>query len=401
MQAETPNKAGDRPRPSSGIIVALVAGLAAISMLSTNIMLPAFPQIAEDLAVSARDLGLTLSSFYITYALGQLIVGPLSDRYGRKRLIVGGLMVFVAGTIIGGLAKSLEVLVLARIIQACGACAASVLSRAIARDMFDGEALAKALSLTMIATAAAPGFSPLVGGFLSITVGWRTTFILVGLAAVVITVVYVRVLGETHPINRRAATSAHQVILAYGGLMKDRRFILPALSMSLLMSGLLASFGAAPAILMGGIGLTSLQAGCYFASTVFVVFGAGITAPRLAHCYGSPRIATLGIACAMLGGAMLLFGPAQPELWWYTLSMVTFLWGMGLANPLGTALAMGPFGPRAGLASALLGFLTMGLAAIATWLGSVLPFPPVTTLGGIQFVACLCAIGLFTARSNQ
>ncbi|WP_214509256.1 multidrug effflux MFS transporter [Pseudomonas brassicacearum] len=387
-------------QPLTGKVVALLAGLAAISMLSTNIILPAFADIGEDLGVTARELGLTLSSFFITFALGQLVVGPLADRYGRQKLVLGGLSVFVVGTVIAGLATTLDVLIAGRVVQALGVCAASVLSRAIARDLFEGETLARALSLTMIATAAAPGFSPLAGSVLSVTLGWRAIFILVGLAAVVLAFFYVRDLGETHPADRRAPHSAKSVVLAYGRLALDRRFILPALSMSLLMSGLFASFAAAPAILMQGIGLTSLQTGLYFAATVFVVFAAGMAAPRLAHRHGA-RIATLvGIACAMAGGGLLLVGPAAPGLGWYALSMITFLWGMGLANPLGTAITMGPFGKEAGMASALLGFLSMGAAALTTWLASVLSFAPVTTLGGIQTTACLVALVLFLLRGR-
>lgn len=400
MTAAFANTPAQAVQPLTGRLVALLAGLAAIGMLSTNIILPAFPLIGEDLRVSAREMGLTLSSYFITFALGQLVVGPLADRYGRQKLVLGGLAIFVVGTVIGGLATSLEMLIAGRVVQALGVCSASVLSRAIARDLFEGEALARALSLTMIATAAAPGFSPLAGSVLSVALGWRAIFILVGLAAVVLAFFYVRGLGETHPADRRAPHSAKSVVLAYARLALDRRFILPALSMSLLMSGLFASFAAAPAILMKGIGLTSLQTGFYFASTVFVVFGAGMAAPRLAHRHGAGVITLLGIACAMAGGGLLLAGSADPSLGWYALSMVTFLWGMGLANPLGTAIAMGPFGKEAGMASALLGFVSMGAAALTTWLASVLAFAPVTTLGGIQLVACLVAMVLFVLRGR-
>ncbi|WP_434460846.1 multidrug effflux MFS transporter [Serratia plymuthica] len=384
----------------TGKIVALLAGLSAISILSTNIILPAFPEIGEQLGVSARELGLTLSSFFITFALAQLVVGPLADRYGRKKLVLGGLSIFIVGTVVGGLAGSLETLIVGRIIQALGVCAAAVLARAIARDLFEGETLARALSLTMIAAAAAPGFSPLVGSVLTTALGWRAIFILVGIAAFVVAVFYVNVLGETHPAERRAPHSILSVLVAYAKLAANGTFILPALSMSLLMSGLFASFGAAPAILMNGIGLSSLQAGLYFAATVFVVFAAGMAAPRLAHRYGPQIITSGGILTALLGGSLLLIGPETPGLAWYTLSMSLYLWGMGLANPLGTAITMGPFGKQAGLASALLGFLTMGAAAITTWLGSVLTFPAVTTLGGIQATACLIALLLFLLRGK-
>lgn len=397
-------EAGDQisqnPRLTGKIIV-LLAGLSAISTLSTNIILPAFPDIGEQLGVSARELGLTLSSFFITFALAQLVVGPLADRYGRKKLILGGLSIFIVGTVVGGLAGSFETLIIGRVIQALGVCAAAVLARAIARDLFDGETLARALSLTMIATAAAPGFSPLVGSVLTTTLGWRAIFILVGLAAFAVAIFYTATLGETHPTERRAPVSIPGVIVAYFRLAVNGQFILPALSVSLLMSGLFASFGAAPAILIKGIGLSSLQVGFYFAATVFVVFGAGMAAPPLARRYGAQIITSAGILTALLGGGMLLIGPESPGLGWYSLSMVMYLWGMGLANPLGTAITMGPFGKQAGLASALLGFLTMGAAAITTWLGSVLTFSAVTTLGGIQTTACMIALLLFLLRGKS
>lgn len=387
--------------PLTRKIIVLLAGLSAIGTLSTNIILPAFPEIAEQLGVSARELGLTLSSFFITFALAQLVVGPLADRYGRKKLILVGLSIFIVGTVVGGLAGSLETLIIGRVIQALGVCAAAVLARAIARDLFDGETLARALSLTMIATAAAPGFSPLVGSVLTTTLGWRAIFILVGLAAFAVAIFYTATLGETHPNERRAPVSIPGVIVAYFRLAVNGKFILPALSVSLLMSGLFASFGAAPAILIKGIGLSSLQVGFYFAATVFVVFGAGMAAPPLARRYGAQIITSAGILTALLGGGMLLIGSESPGLGWYSLSMVMYLWGMGLANPLGTAITMGPFGKQAGLASALLGFLTMGAAAITTWLGSVLTFSAVTTLGGIQTTACMIALLLFLLRGKS
>ncbi|HDS1738507.1 multidrug effflux MFS transporter [Pseudomonas putida] len=379
----------------TGRMVALLAGLSAISILSTNIILPAFPEIGQQLGVSSRELGLTLSSFFITFALAQLVVGPLADRFGRKRLVLGGLTLFVIGTLVAGLANSLGMLITGRVIQALGVCAAAVLARAIARDLFEGETLARALSLTMIATAMAPGFSPLIGSLLTTALGWRAIFVMVGIAAVVIAFFYARGLGETLPFERRVMQSVPQVMAAYGRLLGDGRFILPAGAVSLLMSGLFASFGAAPAILMSGMGLSSLQAGLYFAATVFVVFAAGLATPRLARRFGSRRVASFGLAIAALAGGLLLIAPSEPGLAWYSLSMVTFLWGMGLANPLGTAITMGPFGNEAGLASALLGFLTMGAAAITTWLVSILDFAPVTTLGATQLVVCLIGLGLF------
>ncbi|WP_313455587.1 multidrug effflux MFS transporter [Pseudomonas sp.] len=376
-------------------VIALLAGLAAISNLSSNIILPAFPDIAQQLHVSTQELGLTLSSFFITFALAQLVVGPLADSYGRKRLVVGGLMIFVAGTFWAANATTLDMLILGRIIQGVGVCAAAVLARSIARDLYHGESLARALSLTMIAAATAPGFSPLIGSMLNTTLGWRALFITVGISAILIALFYVRGIGETLPDHRRVALSVPAILIAYCKLVSNSIFILPALATSLLMSGLFASFAAAPSILMEGMGLSSLQVGLYFAATVLVVFAAGLVAPRLAHRFGSRAMTLVGFTTAFIAGAVLLIGPSNPGLGWYSLSMVLFLWGMGIANPLGTALTMTPFGKEAGLASALLGFLTMALGAVSTWIVSTPKFPTVAALGATQAAVCLVAIVLF------
>src|SRR5437763_11345138 len=273
-------------RRLTGGILFLVAGLAALGALATNIILPAFPQIGASLGVSSQELGLTLSSFFVAFAFGQLLVGPLSDRFGRKWLVQGGLAVFVAGSVLCAFADALAFLVFGRVIQALGACAASVLSRAIARDLFDGEALARALALTMIAVAAAPGFSPLLGSAFDGLFGWRVTFLVVAAFGVVLALHYETGTGETHPANRRAPLTASAVASAYGRLAVDPRFLLPAVSVSLVIGGLYTFFAAAPAILMNGLGLTAFELGSYFASTVFIVFAAGFLAPRLARRWG-------------------------------------------------------------------------------------------------------------------
>ena len=336
-----------------------------------------------------------MSSFFVAFAFGQLLVGPLSDRFGRKWLVLGGLAVFVAGSVLCALADTLPVLILGRVIQALGACAASVLSRAIARDLFDGEKLARALALTMIAMAAAPGFSPLLGSALDSQFGWRITFLVVAAFGVALALHYWTSAGETHPADRRASLTAPAVASAYGRLAVDPRFILPAVSVSLIIGGLYTFFAAAPAILMNGLGLTAFQVGWYFASTVFIVFAAGFLAPRLAHRWGQRAIGTVGASIA-LAGSLILFGfAAAPALIPFTMAIALYLLGMGLINPLGTAIALHPFGKQAGLASALLGFLQMGCAAIGASLASVLPFQPFASLAVILTAGSALALLVF------
>lgn len=376
-------------------LLLVLGGLAALGALSTNIILPSFPHIAADLGVATTDLGITMSAFFLVFAFGQLLVGPLSDRYGRRPVVLGGLLVFVAGSLVAASAGDLATLTAGRVIQGAGVSAASVLARAVARDLFQGPELARALALTMVAMAAAPGFSPLLGGALDSLAGWRPAFAAVALAGLAVAVLYARTVGETHPADRRMPLELGPVLRAYAGLAADRRFMLPALAVGLLMGGLFGLFAAAPAILIDGLGLSTLQFGLYFAGTVFLVFAAGLIAPRLAARAGSATVALGGLVLALAGGTALL-ALGVPSFPVFLAATSVFLFGMGLANPLGTALALAPFGDRAGLASALLGFLQMGGAGIGVALATA-GGDPAVALGAVQASFGLAAVLLLAA----
>ncbi len=389
------------PARLSGRLLAVLAGLAALGALSTNIILPAFPRMASELGVDTRDMGLVLSSFFLAFAIGQLFVGPVSDRWGRRAPVLGGLALFLAGSLVCAWAPTLPLLVAGRVVQALGVCAASVLSRAIARDLFEGEALSRTLALTMVAMAAAPGFSPLLGSAMEYGPGWRASFALVALLGLLLALAYAVVVGETHPADRRAAATPAAVLRGYAALARDVRFMGPALAVSVIIGGLYAFFAATPAMLMGRIGLSAVQLGLFFASTVFVVFAAGMLAPRLAHRWGAARVARCGCAVAVAGALALLAGGEDGGLGQFTAAVALYLFGMGLVNPLGTAMALGPFSRQAGLASSLLGGLQMGCAGGMTALASLAGGSPAVTLGLVLAVASALAWAALMARGRQ
>tara|TARA_R100000306_G_scaffold62423_1_gene69948 strand:+ start:5214 stop:6422 length:1209 start_codon:yes stop_codon:yes gene_type:complete len=379
----------------TGELLFLLASLAALGALATNIILPAFPDMAVDLDTSVIGLSATLSSFFVAFAIGQLFVGPLSDRFGRRWLVLSGLAVFVIGSVICAFSHTLPQLIGGRVVQALGACATSVLARAVARDLFDGQALVRALSLIMIAMAAAPGFSPLLGGAFNSWLGWQSTFALVGVLAVVLAFHYNIKLGETHNADKRSVTSIPTILKTYWRLLTDWRFTAPALAVSFILGALYAFFAMAPAILMAGFHFSPFGLGVFFASTVFVVFGAGFLAPRLAHRWGQVQAARIGIVVALAGGSALLLG--KEDFVFFSASLAIFLLGMGVANPLGTAIALQPFGRQAGAASALLGFLQMGCAALAISVSAMLGVPAYTALGIILTSSLILAFAAFLA----
>ena len=381
---------------------AVICAFAATGILSTNIFLPSLPVIAADLRVSSAAVTSTITVFLAIFAVGQLIVGPLSDRLGRQTPILIGLCIFMLGTMWCAFAGDLLDLLIGRSIQAAGACTMAVLSRAIARDLFDGQALAKVMASITIATAAAPGFSPLVGSALDHLFGWRSEFAFVAVFAICAGAAYVAFVGET-----KAAPdgSLHQlsIIGSYLGLIRDARFVAPARTAGLLMAGLFAVFSGTPRVLLEGFGLSPVTLGLLFAGVVFLVFGAGMLAPRLSARFGLYHATLVGLGSAVVGGVALLLAVlvARNSLLPFLAAASVFLFGLGIASPLSSAAALSPFGDRAGAAAALFGFSQMAGAACGASLAALLASDPAIGLGIVLALTSLLALVLhgWKARS--
>jgi DHA1 family bicyclomycin/chloramphenicol resistance-like MFS transporter len=403
MADQTVSSIAAAPRPeisSTFAQVAVLAMLAATGTLATNILLPSLPQMAASLKVSTAEVTSAITVFLAVFALGQLVVGPISDRYGRRWPVLTGFAVFLAGSVWCGFATDLSGLLTGRVIQAAGACATSVLSRAIARDLFSGAALGRAMALIMIAMAAAPGFSPLLGGALDHFFGWRSEFAFIGMFAGVGAVAYGTVLGETHR-STRIPLDPLAIARTYFGLSTDRRFLIPAATVSLIMGGLFSLFSAAPRVLIEGLHFTPIELGLFFAGTVMIVFAAGMLATKLAPRFGLDRSIRGGLVAAAAGSiALLLVSVFNASFLPFLAAICVFLLGMGIVNPLGTAQALSPFGEKAGAASALLGFWQMMTAAIGVFLAATLSHDAMFALGIVLIVASLLATGLYTMRAK-
>lgn len=402
MADETISAIDTAPRgeASSSTQIAVLAALASIGTLATNILLPSLPMMAASLKVSTASVTSAITIFLAVFAVGQLLVGPISDRYGRRIPVLAGFVVFIIGSAWCGLSNDISSLLTGRVIQAAGACSTSVLSRAIARDLFSGERLARAMALIMIAMAAAPGFSPLLGGALDFTFGWRSEFAFVALFALIAAAAYMAVLGETHHATRLPLNPL-AIAKNYVELSADRRFLIPAATVSLIMGGLFAMFSSAPRILIEALHFTPIQLGLFFAGTVMAVFSAGMLATRLAPRFGLDRAIQAGLLLAATGAvAILLVALFDGTFLPFLAAMSIFLLGMGIVNPLGTAQALSPFGARAGAASALIGFWQMMGAAFGVWLAATISHEAMYALGVVLTLASLIALGLYTMRKK-
>jgi MFS transporter, DHA1 family, multidrug resistance protein len=391
----------DRPLARAvplGLQVAVLAALSASGTLATNILLPSLPSIAVAVGVSSAQVTSAITIFLAMFAVGQLVVGPLSDRFGRRIPVMIGFAVFFAGSIWCALANDLAALLIGRVVQAGGACATSVLSRAIARDLFQGEKLARVLTFVMVAMAAAPGFSPLVGGALDHFFGWRSAFVFVGIFAVVAASAFLAAFGETHHAPR-AEFDFSTISKNYWSLSTDRRFLVPAATVSLILGALFAMFSALPRVLIEGLDFTPMQLGLFFAGTVMMVFSAGIIATRIVPHLGLDRSICIGLALACVGGGMvLLFALFDGRFLPFLVGACVFLLGMGMVNPLCSAQALSPFGDRAGAASALLGFWQMLAAALGVSLAAVIARNPMIGLGLVLVLASTLGSAIYQVR---
>jgi DHA1 family bicyclomycin/chloramphenicol resistance-like MFS transporter len=381
-----------------GLQVAVLAALSASGTLATNILLPSLPSIAIAVGVSSAQVTAAITIFLAMFALGQLVVGPMSDRFGRRVPVMIGFAVFFAGSIWCALATDFAALLIGRVVQAGGACATSVLSRAIARDLFEGEKLARVLTFVMVAMAAAPGFSPLVGGALDHFFGWRSAFVFVAIFAAVAAMAYFVVFGETH-LAPRAEFDPSAIAKNYWSLSTDRRFVIPAATVSLILGALFAMFSALPRVLIEGLDFTPMQLGLFFAGTVMIVFSAGIIATKIVRHLGLDRSICIGLALACVGGGMvLLFALFDRRFLPFLSGACVFLLGMGMVNPLCSAQTLSPFGDRAGAASALLGFWQMLAAALGVSLAAVIAKDPMIGLGLVLVLASILASAIYQFR---
>ncbi|MES2939457.1 MAG: Bcr/CflA family efflux MFS transporter [Pseudomonadota bacterium] len=380
-------------------LLAILTLLATLAMLATNLYLPSMPRLAEEFGTTAGGARATLTVFLAAFALSQLAWGPLSDAWGRRRVLTAGLVLYALAAVACALASSLDALLAARAVQGIGACAASTLVRAIARDWFEGAELAHALAVILTLMTAAPGFSPLLGGLIEATLGWRADFALLaacGAAAALLawTCIPDRGLAPV-PLSPRA------LLRSYRHIATTPEFLAPTLATSLGVAGLFAFFAAAPTIFMQHLGVSAVMFGLVPAGLVFALFAGGTMPGMLRRRLGTNGAILVAIGLMAAGGlGMCVLVLARPLGWInFVLPLLPYLAGIGIINPVATAAAMQPFPRNAGAAAALNGFCQLTGAAFGTALLALFPMPaalPITL--AICAIAALCAFALFTAR---
>lgn len=356
------------PNPSSHWPLVICLGLvAALAPLSIDMYLPSFTAIGADLGASAAQIQLTLSGYMIGFTLGQLAYGPLSDRFGRKYVLLSGITIYVAMTIACATAGDVESLTAYRFFQAIGGGAGTVLSRAIIRDRYSGVQMAKVMSLMLTIILFAPMIAPVIGGYVLIWFGWRAVFwtlVIFGVLAIGVVVFGIK---ESLPPERRSKPGFRPLLRSYASVLTHRQAIGYILTGGITFGALFAFLSGAPFVFIEIYGVAPEHLGFIFTLNVVGVMAGGWLNSKLVMTEGVVRMLTLGV-WLLFAGAVALFVLISTNVWgvWgVILGIVFFTLPLNLINANAAAGALEFFPDNAGTASAVVGSVRYGFGAIS------------------------------------
>ncbi len=376
-------------KPPTEVTLVLVLGLlAAFGPLAIDMYLPAFPAIGQDLGASERAVGWTLAVYFAGLSLGQLVVGPVTDRIGRLRPLRLGLVLFAAGSAGAALAPRIELLVAARAVQALGGATCAVTSRAVVRDLYRGGDAARMNSRLVLVMGVAPMLAPLVGGALLTAFGWRSIFVVLLAIAAATFVIVAASLTETAPVQTTRVGHGQ----ALRAIIGDRGFVGHALVVALAQAGMFAYITGAPAVFMDLHHVTPGHFGWFFGSNAAgYVAGSQLNA-RLVRAAPPTTILTGGlVSLCTTGAALVAISVTDAGLWPTAAAFFAFVSSLGFIMPNAIAVALEDQGPRAGNAAAWMGALQFGVAAGASSLVSALGDGTARPLAAIMLGLALAA----------
>lgn len=356
------------PKPASHWPLTICLGLvAALAPLSIDMYLPSFPAIAQDLGATAAQIQLTLSVYILGFTLGQLAYGPMSDRFGRRPVLLSGICLYVAMSVLCATAPDAESLTLYRFFQAIGGGAGTVLSRAIIRDRYEGVIMAKVMSLMLTIILFAPMIAPVIGGYLLVWFGWRAVFwTLVGAGILAIGVVIFGI-KESLPPERRAAPGFAPVLRGYVTVLCHKKALGYILAGGVTFGALFAFLSGAPFVFIEYYGVAPEHLGFIFTLNVLGVMGGGWLNSRLVTTRGIREMMTMGV-WLLFAGAIILFALIATDilgLWGAILGIVFFTLPLNMINANAAAGTLEFFPHNAGTASAVVGAVRYGCGAIS------------------------------------
>ncbi|WP_162934924.1 multidrug effflux MFS transporter [Pseudomonas cavernae] len=380
-------------RPIPLPLLFLLGSLAAIAPLSTDMYLPAFAAIRQEIGLAAGDVELSFSSYFIGMLIGMLCYGPVSDRIGRKLPLLVGLGLYVCASAAITQAGDLTNLVFWRFLQGLGGCAGAVLTFAIIRDRCDMAQSAHNISLLVLIMGAAPVLAPLLGGWVMELAGWRNVFTALSLFGVAL-FLYAFVVLDERPVAHHGDSGFFAVLREYLDLLKSSRFMTFVLIQALVMGGMFSYIIGSPSVLMDIHGISPGMFGYFFGANAIGVMIAGQLNRALLKRFAPVEILRPALWLPLLGGALLVIDAqlAESTLWLVLPGFFLAVCSVGFVNPNASALAMADQGRRAGKASAILNGAIFGFGMLAGLLLNLCYTGTTATVAWLMFGCAMLAI---------
>jgi len=388
-EAQSTSSIGQRTR-----LVIVLGALSTFGPLSIDMYLPALPQLARDFGASASSIQLTLSACLIGLALGQVLAGPLSDTYGRRRPLLIGVGAYAVASLVCALAPSLLLLTILRCVQGLAGAAGIVIARAIVRDLYAGAAAARFFSLLMIVSGLAPILVPIMGGQVLQFTSWRGVFLVLFVSGVLLLVLAALGLTETLPSEVRQTGGLRATRTTFRRLLADSAFVGYAGACGFAFAAIFAYISGSSFVLQEIYGVSPQGYSIIFGMNAFGLMAAGQMNGRLVSRVSPQRLLIGGLTATACGGAALLAVVAGGNrgLGGVTIGLFLVVASLGFVMPNATTLALGGQPRTAGSASALLGVLQYAVGAAAAPLvglggGSALPMAIVIAVCGVSALA--------------
>jgi MFS transporter, DHA1 family, multidrug resistance protein len=361
-------------RPNTLSFTLLLGALTATTALATDMSLPALPTLAAVFAASADEVQLTLSLFVLGYGGGQLVYGPLSDRFGRRPLLLAGLVIYTAAGFACALAPSIGALVGARFVQGLGGCVGPILGRAVVRDHFSGIRAAQMLSYVTVVFALAPLVAPSIGGVLLDLFGWRAIFLTFGGFGLALSFATWLGFGESLSAPDPQALAWGRLLANARLFFANRRCVGAMLVNCFIFAGLFAFISGSPFVFIEVYGVPPGRFGLYFAMSALAVMAGAAVNGRLVRHLPPIRVLRIGLSVLALAGlaalGMVALGWSGPFL--FMLAVMGYVFAQGISMPNSIATAMEPLPQMAGMAASLLGAVQMAGGAAAGYAVNVL-----------------------------
>nr|WP_269327285.1 multidrug effflux MFS transporter [Kineosporia mesophila] len=378
----------------------VLGSLSAFGALTIDMYLPAMPSMAGELGTSGSLVQLTLTVFVVGLAVGQVIVGPLSDAWGRRRPLLIGTALYVGGSLWCALAPTVEWLIGGRVLQALGAAAGTVLARAIVRDLFEGVAMTRFFSTLMLVNGVAPIIAPVIGGQLLAFTTWRVVFGVLAATGALILMAAAWALPESLPTERRRPADFRTVVASFAGLIADVHYLRHVIAAALMFAAVFAYISGSSFVLQDGYGLSAQQFSLVFAANgVGIVVLGQLNGFLVGRVAGEAVLLRVGLTIATVGAAgVLTCGAADLPLPLLEISLFVMTSMFGLVMTNATSLALSAHASAAGAASSLQGLLQFLIGAIAAS-AMTLTGPATATAMGATML--MCTAGALTLMGRR